>query len=452
MPPPNNIDAERACLSACISGTEKARLAIGEAVKALTPDDFYNGKHQHIFQAIISLYNLGKPVEAITITETLKASGLIEESGGVSYIASLLDEASISENISEYTDIIRDRSTRRRLMDVGHALLGQSQVGTVSTKELLENASQAIFRVSRHAFTDNHREVESDSSSEISSILERSDRIQRGDVLPSGIPTGFANLDSIITGLSPGDIMVVAARPGVGKTAFATSVALNLATRSQSIRPCIFSLEMSAPQIIRRMLSVVSGVNGNHIKRGSLFPEEREKIEAARDLLSQAKIAVDDSTRLSPVELRAKARSMLIRHPDRQGIVIVDYIGLMEASLSRTSYGENRQNDVAIISRSLKSIARELEVPIIVLSQLNRESEHRAAGHSPMLSDLRDSGAIEQDADMVLFLYHQSREPIGPDVEDVTVMANLSKHRNGPQGTFSLNFNRPTTRFSDATN
>ncbi len=444
--PPTNEAAEQAVIACSIQGTEASRAAAAVAIKAVTVDDFYSSRNRIIWGAVRDLFQKSKPLECLTLTEALKEKGELDQAGGSGAVSRLLDDPPILSNIDEYVSIVKDYATRRRLLEVGAAVVNKLNEGQETSAQLLDGTLAALMNVAKNHITERHKEAGDAGDAEIVTIEDREEQRRKGIYRPTGIQTGFRDLDQLTGGLQPEEILVVAARPSVGKTSFAASVALNVA--ASGVRTCLFSLEMSAAAITRRLLSMVSGVDALSLRTGRLFAEDIDKLKVARDYLKTTKIAIDDPYRLSPVELKARARMIFARYPEAPSLIVVDYIGLMEASMHRSGGGENRQSEVAQISRSLKSVARELKCPIIVLSQLNREVEHRG-NNKPKLSDLRDSGAVEQDADMVLFLY--SSLDVIPPIEVaplIEINCCLAKQRNGPTGEFQLTFNRPMTLFT----
>ena len=407
--------------------------------------DFYAPRHQAIFQCMVTLFEAGKPVDLNTVAQCARDLGLLKVCGEERYIGSIVDTMALHASVGEYLSIIRDCSMRRKILDIGQRAT-EAALGTdVPTRDLVHAVSQGVLDISRDTFDDKTKGTAEAIDEEILSLFSYADRVGDGSMDKGVVATGFTDLDNLLCGLHPGCMYIVAARPGIGKTSFAIDCGLYAAERYDAT-VCMFSMEMSSSEIMRRMLSSISGVDSYLIRSGRLYTEERAKLEEASVVLRSKKFIIDESSRLSPVEVRARSRNALIRHKSERNLIIVDYLQLMEASLAGRGGDGNRQQEITTISRQLKGLAREMDAPIIVLSQLNRAVESRE-DPCPRLSDLRESGAIEQDADGVLFLYKAKDEP--ETDERVCIMASLAKHRAGPVGQFCLNFEKKTTSFKN---
>jgi len=448
--PPSNLEAERATLGAMLLGTDASRDAIGKAATIVRPPDFYRIGHQRIAHAIFMLFEQGEKVDLLTTAEYLKKSGELESAGGPAYIGGLVDELPIVANIEEYARIIREKATMRRLMEIGSALFGTASEDAVPVAELLNDASQSLFNLTSEMLRGGMQQAKDLLLPEIERIEMLAARGSTDAV--TGLPTGFRLLDEMTAGLQKEEFIVVAARPGQGKSSFILNVVENVCL-TRHIPVLIFSLEMSASSLVRRLICSHARVDSQRVRRGHLFPEDKGNLMQALHVLDTMNIWIDDSPHLSPIEIRAKARRLLAESGQSDGLILVDYLQMMDTGHERGMIRmENRQQEIAYISRSLKAVAKDLKVPVVVASQLSRAPERREGRHSrPRLSDLRESGAIEQDADVVLFLYREEQrreEQPQADVRQgwVTQLA-VAKQRNGPTGRFPLFFNRAYTRF-----
>ena len=430
--PPQNVDAEMAVLGAMLLESE----AIGIAIERLSPDNFYHDTHKKLFQYVIGLYNENKPVDILTLTERLKNQNALESVGGASYIASLLNYVPTTANVEHYIKIVHDKSILRRLINVSHEVIGQCYEAPDEIERILDLAETKVFDISQKKIGDTivpFRELIKDS-------VETVERLYQRKQLVTGIATGFRDFDQKTSGLQRSDLVVFAARPSMGKTAFAVNIAENVALKD-NLPLALFSLEMSKPQLVMRMLCSYSRVSLHKVRTGFLGESDFPRLVAAASKLANAPIFIDDTPGITVMELRAKARRLKSKY-DIQ-MIIVDYLQLMQSASRRS---ENRQQEISEISRSLKSLARELNVPVVVISQLNRAVEGRH-DHRPQLSDLRESGAIEQDADVVVLLLRKEYY----DSQDSPGLANviLAKQRNGPTGDMTLRFFSEFTRFED---
>ncbi|GCE11232.1 replicative DNA helicase [Tengunoibacter tsumagoiensis] len=431
---PQNIEAECGVLGSIIIDPE----AIMQVADFLVPEDFYRDAHRSIYETILLLYEQHEPADFITICDELEQKNKLEEVGGASYITSLINQVPTSGNVEYYGRIVERTAILRRLI---HAA---GQIAAVAYEEgdaevALDKAEKLIFNITqRHARADfsNLGELLGDYMAKLDQLHEK-----RGAIV--GVPTGFTDLDRMTGGLQRSDLIILAARPAVGKTSFALSLAHNSAIKhKQSI--AVFSLEMSKEQLVQRLLSMDAGIDQQRLRTGWIEDEEWERIVYAMGTLSEANIWIDDTAGISTMEMRSKARRLQTEHG--VDLIIVDYLQLMQSSAGGKR-NENRVQEISEISRNLKGLARELNVPVIALAQLSRAVESRTS-KVPQLSDLRESGSIEQDADIVMFIYRD--EVYNPDTErkgiaDIIV----AKHRNGPVGEVSLFFQASQTRFCD---
>ncbi len=434
--PPQNIEAEASVLGSILIDPQ----AISTAVEILAPDDFYRDAHKHIYQAALDLYTRGTPADYVTLANELEQRGQTDLIGGAEYLIRLVNIVPTSANIEYYARIVERDSIMRKLITVAGqiAALGYSDMDAPNA---LDKAEQLLFAISEKV-TRNDFEHIRDILDQYYDKLERLHNL-KGEII--GILTGFHDLDKMTGGLQRSDLIILAARPSVGKTAFALSLAHNAAVKAKS-RVAVFSLEMSKEQLAQRLLSMNSGIEQQRLRTGYISDADDEwsRISYSIGELAETEIYMDDTPGISLIELRSKARRLMSQHP--VDLIILDYLQLMQGSPGSRGEG-NRQQEISEISRGLKSIARELNVPFLALSQLSRAVETRQS-KVPQLSDLRESGSIEQDADVVLFIYRDdvyNPETERPNIADIYV----AKHRNGPIGQFSLYFVKNQTRFRD---
>ncbi|HPU68468.1 MAG TPA: replicative DNA helicase [Acetomicrobium flavidum] len=431
---PHNLDAERAVLGSCLLDKDAAIYVI----ETLRKDDFYDAIHQLAYDIISEMVQKDKAVDPLTFIEEAKKRGLFDKLGGQSFVASLIDAVPTTANVEYHARIVRDKSVHRKMIQVGTYITKLGYAEEAEIEEVLDEAERAVFDVATRGNL-----VVFKALGEVlkSSFKELEDRFFGGSVV-TGLPTGYIDLDRITGGLQGGSLIILAARPSMGKTALALNIAQYVAIK-QETPVLIFSLEMSAEQLSHRLLASEAKVNIHDMRTGALPRGTWDILANAAGMLSEAPIYIDDSSFLSTLDLRARARRFKAQHP-KLGLIIVDYLQLM--NLSRRV--ENKQQEVAEISRALKGVARELNVPVIALSQLSRAVEQRQ-DKKPQLADLRDSGAIEQDADLVVFLYRKGYyEPNKEDGQDVADLI-IAKHRNGPTGTVQLLFVKEYTRFEN---
>jgi replicative DNA helicase len=455
--PPQNLEAERACLGAMLLGHEGSREAIAKAVVLAAPRDYYRTGHQKIADAIASLFNQGEKVDLITVAEHLRKSGDLQLVGGEAYIAGLVDEMPLVANIEEYAGIIKEKAVLRRLMEIAARLYGNASEDATPGGEVLNNASQSLYDLMQDSMRGNMLKMESLVLNEVEHIEALSSRATTDMV--TGIATGFKQLDEMTSGLQRGELIVIAARPGQGKTSFMMNMVDNVCNKHKNTPVIVFSLEMSASSLVRRMICAHARVDSQRVRRGHLYPEDKANLMQSYPILSQQNIWIDDSSRLTPLELRAKARRVIAESKAQDAVVIVDYLQLLDAGHERNQARmESRQAEIAFISRTLKGVAKDLNVPVVVASQLSRAMDKRdEKNRRPRLSDLRESGAIEQDADVVVFLYREEKKAdASGQKEDMrhgwVSQCSIAKQRNGPTGRFQLYFNREFTRFDSIEN
>ncbi len=434
---PESLAAEAAVLGSMLIDPE----CIGDVVEQLTTDAFYRIDHRYIFDALVRLYekNKGVGIDAVLLREELIKHNQLEEVGGVEYIAKILDSVPSSANVGYYTGIVKDKMLLRELISTAGEILDSAYNQTGETAEVLDEAEQRMF-----AITDKNI---SGSASTLKDLVARSFELieNRQGIHVTGLPTGFHELDEWTCGLQNGEMIIVAGRPSKGKTSLALNIAEHIGL-IENIPVAIFSLEMGKQQLAERFLCSISGIESQKVRRGRLNDEDYKKLANACAELSETPIYIDDTSTLTPLELRAKARRLKSRHDIR--CVVVDYLQLMHLGSKRV---ESRQQEITTISRYIKALARELNIPVIVLSQLNRSPEGRE-GHRPFMSDLRESGSIEQDADVVMLLHREDYYHRGQDDYEPNNSADLiiAKQRNGPTGTVKLTFREKITRFENA--
>ncbi len=427
--PPQSVEAEMSVLGSMLIERE----AMLRAVEFLTPQCFYREAHRRIFDAMSGLAERGEAVDLITVTEELRRRGELEDVGGVDYLTSLANAVPTAANVEYYARIVEEKALLRRLINAAGEIARQAYDAQEPADEILDRAENAIFEVAQRRRVQTYvplREVLIAAYEHIERLLA-----QRGRI--TGVPTGFADLDSLTSGLHPSELVILAARPSQGKTAFCLNVACHAAVR-HGVPVGVFSLEMAKEQLGLRMLCAEAHINSQRLRTGNLTEEDWPRLSRALSRLAEAPIFIDDTPNISLLELRAKARRLKAEH--NVGLVVVDYLQLIHSR----SRPENRQQEVSEISRSLKALARELQVPVLALSQLSRAVEQRQ-DKRPVLSDLRESGSLEQDADVVAFLYH------GPDggqpQENNVVELIVAKQRNGPTGSVQLVFLKEVGRF-----
>ncbi|EOO64977.1 replicative DNA helicase [Bacillus cereus] len=429
--PPHNIEAEQAVLGAILIDQD----ALTSASELLVPDSFYRTKHQKIFEVMLGLSDKGEPIDLVMMTSAMADQGLLEEVGGVSYLAELAEVVPTAANVEYYARIIAEKALLRRLIRTATHIVSDGYEREDDVDGLLNEAEKKILEVSHQtnakAFQ-NIKDVLVDAYDKIELLHN-----QKGEV--TGIPTGFTELDKMTAGFQRNDLIIVAARPSVGKTAFSLNIAQNVATKTDE-NVAIFSLEMGADQLVMRMLCAEGNIDAQRLRTGSLTSEDWAKLTMAMGSLSNAGIYIDDTPGIKVNEIRAKCRRL--KQEQGLGMILIDYLQLIQGS---GKSGENRQQEVSEISRTLKGIARELQVPVIALSQLSRGVESRQ-DKRPMMSDIRESGSIEQDADIVAFLYREDYYDRETENKN-TIEIIIAKQRNGPVGSVELAFVKEFNKF-----
>lgn len=436
--PPHSVEAEAAVLGGLLLDNS-AFDRVGDFLRA---DDFYRADHRQIFEAISRLVQSARPADVVTVFEALQSLGQAEDAGGLSYINSLAIETPSASNIRRYADIVRDRAILRKLISVSDniATTALNPAGK-ETRQILDEAETQIFRIGEEGARG--RQQAADFDELLNNVVLRIDELANNpnpsDV--TGVPSGFIDLDQKTAGMHGGDLIIVAGRPSMGKTSFALNVAEHVAI-DQGLPIAVFSMEMGAEQLVLRMLCSVGRIDAQRLRTGRLHEDDWDRLTHATKRLKGVQAYIDETPALNPLELRSRARRMS-RIAGGLQLIVVDYIQLMSASSS----GENRTTEISEITRSLKSLAKELNCPVIALSQLNRTVEQRT-DKRPVMSDLRESGAIEQDADLILFIYRD--EVYRPDTPDKGVAEIIiGKQRNGPIGTVRLTFQGQFTKFEN---
>lgn len=437
--PPQNIEAEQAVLGAMLIDKE----AIAKATEVLSADDFYREAHRVIFSAMLELYNKNEAVDMVTVTEILKRDNKLEDIGGIAYITSLANVVLTAANVKYHAEIVAEKSVLRQLVRVSTEIAAMGYEANDDVGTLLDTAESRILEISNRKkkadFTPIN-DILMDSVQSIESLLQN-----KGGL--TGIPAGFADLDKLTSGLHPSDFIILAARPSMGKTALALNIVQNVALRAHKAiggeprSVAFFSLEMSKEQLVNRMLCAEAGIDSQRLRVGEMHDEDWTHLWDACDTMSRAKIYIDDTAGITAMDMRSRARRLKAEHG--LDLIVVDYLQLMQGSGKRNNSGD-RQQEVSEISRSLKALARELDVPVLALSQLSRSVESRQVKR-PMLSDLRESGSLEQDADIVAFLYRE--DYYNPETENKHTELIIAKHRNGPVDTVNLFFQKQFTKF-----
>jgi len=430
--PPQNISAEQAALGSMLLQED----AILRGVDILRPEDFYKKSHQTIFKCILELFEKSKGVDLVTLTEELNRINLLEEIGGVTYLTNLINSVPTAANIEHYIKIIEEKSILRNLINNATKIISMGYEEKEDAKILLDKAEHLIFEVSERNLGQSFvpiKEILQDSFEKIENLYHRDEFI-------TGVPTGFDEFDDITTGFQPSELIVIAGRPGMGKTAFCMSIAQYIAV-SKNIPVALFSLEMSKSQLVQRMLCSEARVDAHNLRKGRLAESDWPTLSMAAGRLASAPIFIDDTAGITCLEIKAKARRL--KAQANLGLIIIDYLQLITSS----GRVENRQQEISEISRSLKGLARELNVPVIAVSQLSRAVEQRIE-RRPRLSDLRESGAIEQDADLVVFLYREEYYKPKTDRKGIAEVI-ISKQRNGPTGQIDLAFVKEYAKFEN---
>jgi replicative DNA helicase len=436
--PPHSVEAEQSVLGGLLLDNS----AWDRIADRLASEDFYRHDHRLIFQHISRLIDLSRPADAITVFESLQNSGKAADAGGLAYLNSLAQNTPSAANIRRYGEIVRERAILRRLIAVGEEVAASAlNPQGREAKQILDEAEGKVFQIAEQGARDRggFRKLEPLLAAVVQRITELSERGNKSDV--TGVPSGFTDLDMKTAGFQEGDLIIVAGRPSMGKTALALNMGQHVAI-DMGMPVAVFSMEMGAEQLAMRLLGSVGRIDAHRLRTGQLLPEDWPKLGEAMERMHAAPLHIDETPGLNALELRARARR-LAREYGKLGMIIVDYLQLMSAS----SAGENRATEISEISRSLKGLAKELRVPVIALSQLNRTVEQRT-DKRPVMSDLRESGAIEQDADVILFIYRD--EVYNPDSPDKGIAEIIiGKQRNGPIGRVQLRFGGEHTRFDN---
>ena len=443
--PPQNIEAEQAVLGAIFLNTD----ALADAMEYVEADDFYRRSHQLLFQAMVDLNNNSEAIDVLTVQNYLSTNNQLDDVGGVAYIAELATSVPTAANAGYYAKIVEEKSMLRRLISTATNIITQANNNDEDVPSLLDSAERQIMDVSERKNRSGFREIKD----VLNEALNDVDRLSQQSEDITGLPTGYREFDKMTAGLQPDNLIILAARPAVGKTAFALNIAQNVATTTNT-SVAIFSLEMSAESLVNRMLCAEGSINANHLRTGQLDEGEWQNLIVAMGALSNTSIFIDDTPGIKMAEIRAKCRR-LAKEKGNLGLVVIDYLQLIEGSNK-----ESRQQEVSEISRQLKKLAKELGVPILALSQLSRGVEQRQ-DKRPVLSDIRESGSIEQDADIVAFLYrddyyergdsksddNEDDEPLNQDVGEVELI--IEKNRAGARGTVKLLFIKSYNKFSN---
>ncbi|MFO7858399.1 MAG: replicative DNA helicase [Ectothiorhodospiraceae bacterium] len=433
--PPHSLEAEQAVLGGLMVDNE----AWDRVTDRVREDDFYRHDHRLIFRAIGRLADDQQPMDVVTLAEALRNSGELDQAGGMGYLGTLVTETPSAANISAYADIVRERAILRQMIRVGTDVVSSAfQPEGRDSKDLLEEAEQRIFQIAENS--GHFREGFVGVRDILPAVVERIDTLYHQDGTVTGLPTGFTDYDHMTSGMQKGDLVIVAARPSMGKTTFAMNIAEQAALREDA-PVAVFSMEMPGDALTMRMLSSLGRVELQKIRTGDLQDEDWPRLTSTMSLLSEARLFIDDSPGLSPQEMRARARRL--KREQGLSLIVVDYLQLMQLP----GFKENRTAEISQISRGLKAMAKELDVPVMALSQLNRSLEQRP-NKRPVMSDLRESGAIEQDADVIVFIYRD--EVYNEDSPDKgTAEVIVGKQRNGPIGTCRLTFLGHYTRFEN---
>lgn len=437
--PPQNIEAEQSVLGAMLIDKE----AIAKATEILSADDFYREAHRVIFNAMLELYNKNEAVDMITVTDILRRDNKLEDIGGIAYITSLANVVLTAANVKFHADIVAEKSVLRQLVRVSTEIAAMGYEANDEVGTLLDTAESRILEIANKKKKSDFTPIGDVLMNAVQSIEKLLQN--RGGL--TGLPSGFNDLDKLTSGLHPSDFIILAARPSMGKTALALNIVQNVALRAhrrvggdpKSV--AFFSLEMSKEQLVNRMLCAEANIDSQRLRVGEMADKDWDALWEACDVMSKAKIYIDDTAGITVMDMRSRARRLKAEHG--LDLIVVDYLQLMQGSGKRNSSGD-RQQEVSEISRSLKALARELDVPVIALSQLSRSVEARQVKR-PMLSDLRESGSLEQDADIVAFLYRE--DYYNPETENKHTELIIAKHRNGPVDTVNLFFHKQFTKF-----
>jgi replicative DNA helicase len=435
---PWSQEAEQAVLGAMLLDQDAAL----RAAELVDDSMFYREAHRRLFRAMLALTEQRVVIDHITLRDELLRRGELETAGGLEYLAELVDAVPTAANIEFHAKIVKDKAILRRLIETSTSIITEAYDGHSTANDLLDSAEAKIFQISQQRGDEGFTRIKE----MLWPTMERIETLQRSGKAITGVPSGFADLDEMTSGFQPSELIIVAARPSMGKTAFCLNVATQAAVDGFGV--AVFSLEMSKEALVQRMLCAEARVDSQAVRRGTLRDPDFTRLARAAGILQSCPVWIDDSPALTLLEMRSKARRLKVENDVR--LIVVDYLQLMRSP----EYAENRVQEVSDISRSLKGLARELDIPVIALSQLSRASEQRGGERRPILSDLRDSGAIEQDADVVLFIHrpemYQKEDSEGNSLEG-TAEVIVGKHRNGPTGLVNLYFHKQFTRFDNRT-
>lgn len=434
--PPHSVQAEQAVIGGLMLDNE----SWDKVADRLTEQDFYRREHRLIFTAIAALAADNKPFDVVTLAEELEHKGSLDDVGGLPYLGAMATETPSAANIRAYADIVRERSVVRQLIRVGTEIADSGfQPEGRKVAELLDEAETKVFSIAEQQ--SRASEGFQGINHLLTKVVSRIETLLNSDATVTGISTGFADLDKMTSGMQAGDLIIVAGRPSMGKTTFAMNIAENVAIGS-GLPVAVFSMEMPGDALVMRMISSLGRIDQHRVRTGKLETDEWPRVTSAINILSQTKLYIDETPALTPTELRARARR-LMREQGKLGVIVIDYLQLMQAP----GAAENRANEISVISRNLKALAKELAVPVIALSQLNRNLEQRP-NKRPVMSDLRESGSIEQDADLVVFIYRDEvYHEDSPDKGKAEII--IGKQRNGPIGTVNMTFLGQYTKFEN---
>jgi replicative DNA helicase len=434
--PPQNIEAEQSVLGSLMLDKE----AIIKIADILEPDDFYRGTHTNIYQAMLDLYEKNEPIDLLSLTNCLRERKQLEEVGGASYLTSLVNSVPTAAHVAHYAKIIKSKKVLRDLIDTSSQITQLSYQEPEDVENLVDTAEQKIFSISQKSIGQKFIHIKEN----LEGAFERIDKLHRGDEITRGIPTGFIDLDNHLSGLQKSDLIILAARPSLGKTSLALDFARHMAVKNK-FPVAIFSIEMSKEQLVDRLICSQAEVDSWRMRTGRLSGEgpdnDFQRIQQALDELSSAPLFIDDTPSPTVMQMRTMARRLQAEHD--LGLIIIDYLQMIQP---RNSFDSPVQQ-MTEISRNLKALARELELPVLALSQLSRAVENRSPA-IPRLSDLRESGAIEQDADVVLFIYREDKDKPNPERRNIAEI-HIAKHRNGPTGKIELFFNESQVSFKN---
>jgi replicative DNA helicase len=433
---PWSAEAEQAVLGAMLLDQDAAL----RAAELVDDSMFYREAHRRLFRAMVSLVERRTVIDHITLRDEMVRRGELESAGGLDYLAELVDAVPTAANLEFHARIVRDKAILRRLIETSTGIITEAYDGHSTATELLDIAESRIFKISQQRGDEGFTRIKE----MLWPTMERIETLQRSGKAITGVPSGFVDLDGLTSGFQRAEMVVVAARPSMGKTAFCLNIAANAAAEGHGV--AIFSLEMSKESLVQRMLTATARVDSHRVRQGSLRDSDFTQLARAAGLLQTYQVWIDDTPSITLLEMRSKARRLKIDNDLK--LIMVDYLQLMRSP----EYSENRVQEISDISRSLKALARELEVPVIAVSQLSRASEQRGGERKPILSDLRDSGAIEQDADLVIFIHRPEYYDREDESKRGLAEVMLAKNRNGPTGDVQLKFTREYTRFDSFSN